>query len=178
MPQNSGSLIFWKKKCPDFLKFIGPVTTLWVLYPSEIMHLGSTKLLMTRSLFAKSIKVLGWQPGAAKSREQDFPEKKCPDFLKFIGPVTTLWVLYPSEIMHLVFTEPLLARSLFAKSIKVLGRQPGATKIREHDFPKKNPDFFEIHRTSDNSVGSAALLNHAYGLHGISKIQSNVYKVN
>ena len=92
--------------------------------------------------------------------------------------MTTLWVLYPSEIMHLVFTEPLSARSLFAKSTKVLGRQPGAPKIREHDFPKKNPDFFEIHRTSDNSVGSAALLNHAYGLHGISTIQSNVYKVN
>ena len=45
-------------------------------------------------------------------------------------------------------------------------------------FSEKNPDFFEIHRTSDNSVGSAALLNHAYGLYGFSNIQSNVYKVN
>ena len=80
--------------------------------------------------------------------------------------------------MHLVFTEPLLARAVFIKSIKVFGWQPGAPKIREHDFPKKNPDFFEIHRTSDNSVGSAALPNHEYGLYKISTSQSDVYEVN
>ena len=45
-------------------------------------------------------------------------------------------------------------------------------------FSEKNPDFFEIHRTSDNSVGSAALPNHAYGLYGVSTIQSDVYEVN
>ena len=81
--------------------------------------------------------------------------------------------------MHMVFTESLLSRATFTGSIKVPGWQPGAPKSREHDFPeKKYPDFFEIHRTSDNSVGFAALLNHAYGLYGISTIQSNVYKVN
>ena len=72
------------------------------------------------------------------------------------------------------FTEILLASAVFAKSIKELGLQPGAPNIREHDFPKKNPDFFENHRTSDNSVGSAALPNHAYGLNGTSTIQSSV----
>ena len=41
------------------------------------------------------------------------------------------------SIMHLVSTEPLLARAVFIKSIKVLGWQPGAPKSREHDFPKK-----------------------------------------
>ena len=46
-------------------------------------------------------------------------------------------------------------------------------------FSEKNLDFFfEIHRTSDNSLGSAALLNHAYGLHRNITIQSSVYKVN
>ena len=40
-----------------------------------------------------SIKVPGWQPGAPGTREHDFPEKKRHDFLKFIGPVTTLRVL-------------------------------------------------------------------------------------
>ena len=79
--------------------------------------------------------------------------------------------------MNLVFTEPLLARAVFIKSNKVLGWQPGAPKTREHDFPKKRP-FFEIHRTSDNSLGSAALLNHAYGLYSNFTIQSSVYKVN
>ena len=84
--------------------------------------------------------------------------EKTADFLKFIGPVTALWVLYPSEIMHMDFTEPLLARAVFARSIKVPGWQPGAPKPREHDFPeKKRPDFFEIHRTSDNSMCSVAL---------------------
>ena len=70
-----------------------------------------------------------------------FSEKK-PDFLNFIGPVTPPWVLYPSEIMPLGFKGPLLARAVFAKSIKVLGWQPGAPKYREHDFPKKFSDFF------------------------------------
>ena len=46
------------------------------------------------------------------------------------------------EIMHLVSIEPLLASAVLARSIKVLGWQPGAPKFREHDFPKKNPDFF------------------------------------
>ena len=125
------------KKNPDFLKFIGPVTTLWVLQPSQIMHMVSTESLLCRATFKRSIKVPGWQPGSPKSREHDFPEKKCPDFLKFIGPVTTLWVLQTSAIMRLISTEPLLARAVFIKSIKVIGWQPGAPKSREHDFPKK-----------------------------------------
>ena len=86
-----------------------------------------------------------------------FSEKKRPDFLKLIGPVTPLWVLQPPEIMHMVCTESLLARAVFAGSIKVLGWQPGAPKSREHDFPKKKHPTFEIHRKSDASMGSVAL---------------------
>ena len=67
--------------------------------------------------------------------------------------------------MHMVCTKALLARAAFAKQIKVRGWQPGAPKTREHDFPKKKHPFFEIHRTSDNSLRSAALPNHAYGLY-------------
>ena len=74
--------------------------------------------------------------------------------------------------------ETLLARAVFAKQIKVRGWQPGAPKSREHDFPKKKTSFFEIHRTSDNSLRSAALPNHAYGLYGIPTNQSSVYKFN
>ena len=135
-PQKSGSMIF-RKKTPFFLKFIGPVTPPWVLYPSEIMHIGSKELLIARAVFAKSINVIGWQAGAPKSREHDFPKKKTSFFLKFIGLVTPLWVLYPSEVMHMGSTRNLLATAVFVKSIKVLGLQPGAPKIREHDFPKK-----------------------------------------
>ena len=36
--------------------------------------------------------VLGWQPGAPKAREHDFPTK-LRDFLKLIGAVTVRWVL-------------------------------------------------------------------------------------
>ena len=154
-PENPGAG-FSEKKRP-FLKFIGLVTPPWVLYPSEIMHLGSTEILLTRAVFTRSIKVPGWQPGAPKPRGLGFPEKKRPDFLKFIGPVTPLLVLYPSEIMHVVFTGPLLARAVFARSIKVHGLQPGVPKSREHDFPKKNVLFFEFHRTSDTSMGSVSL---------------------
>ena len=69
----------------------------------------STESLIARAVFTRSIRELGWQPGAPKPREQDFPKKR-PISLKFIGPVTPLWVLYPSEIMHVGFKGPLLAR--------------------------------------------------------------------
>ena len=103
------------------------------------MLMGSLETLVARAMFARSIKLSGWQPGAPKPREHDFPKKKKrPDFLKFIGPVKPLWVLWLSEIMHMVSAEPLLARSTLTRSIKVLGWQSGAPKSREHDFPKKN----------------------------------------
>ena len=58
----------------------------------------------------------------------------------------------------MVFTELLRATSVLARSIQVLGWQPGSPKSLEHEFPKKNvPNFFEIHRTSDTSMGSVAL---------------------
>ena len=66
-----------------------------------------------------------------------FSEKKRP-FLKIIGIVTPLWFLYPSEIKHIGSTGPLLARAVFARSIKVLGLQPGAPKTQEHVFPQEN----------------------------------------
>ena len=134
-PQNSGSTIF-RKKQPNFLKFIEPVTPLWVLYPSEIMSVGFLEPPLARAVFTRSLRELGWQPGAPKPREQDFPKKR-PISLKFIGPVTPLWVLYPSDIMRVGFTEPLLARAVFKRSNKVPGWQPGAPKFREHDLPKK-----------------------------------------
>ena len=59
------------------------------------MLMGSFETLLAGAAFGRSIKVFGWQPGAPKSREHDFPKKKRL-FLKFIGPVTLLWVLYPS----------------------------------------------------------------------------------
>ena len=113
--------------------------------------------------------------------------KKNPVFFIFIGPVTDLWVLQPSQIMHMVSTEPLLARAVFTKSIKVLGWQAGAPKSREHDFPrsmfaargpKKHVLFFEILRTSDTSMGSVALCNHAFGFYGTLTSQRSVCNVN
>ena len=94
------------------------------------------KPLLARAVFARSIKMLGWQPGAPKPREHGFPKKR-PISLKFIEPVTTLWVLYPSEIMRVGFIEPLLARAVFTRLNKVPGWQPGPPKIREHDLQKK-----------------------------------------
>ena len=43
---------------------------------------------------------------------------------------------------------------------------------------KKNVLFFEIHRTSDTSMGSVSLRNHEFGLHRKVTGQSSVYKVN
>ena len=75
--------------------------------------------------------------------------------------------------------KTLLATSIFARSIKVLGWQSGAPKIPRARFSeKKCPDFFEIHRTSDTSMGSVALGNHAYGLYGTFTSQIIFCKVN
>ena len=102
--------------------------------------------LLARAVFTRSIRVLGWQPETPKTREHDFPKKNPAVFFsKFIGPLTPLWVLYPSEIMHMVFAESLLARAVITRSIRVTGMQPGAPRIREHDFPKKKrPDFLKF----------------------------------
>ena len=75
-PKIPGARFYEKKKETSFfLNFIGPVTPPWVLYPSEIMHLGCTEILLARAVFTTSIKVPGWQPGAPKPREPDFSEK-------------------------------------------------------------------------------------------------------
>ena len=105
--------------------------------------MGFTVLLRARAVFIKSIKVLGWQRGAPKTREQDLPKKRT-FFLKFIGLVTPLWVLYPSEIKHIGSTGPLIARALFARSIKVLGLQPGAPNPGSTIFRKKPPDSLKF----------------------------------
>ena len=86
-----------------------------------------------------------------------FSEKKLLIFLKLLGPVTRLWVLRPSRIVQMVSTESLAARAVFTKTIKMLGWQAGAPKVREHEFPKKKRPFFELHRTSDTSMGSVSL---------------------
>ena len=120
------------------------------------MRVGFSEPPLAMAVFTRSIRELGWQPGAPKPGEHDFPKKR-PISLKFIGPVTPLWVLYPSEIKHMGFMERLLASAEFTRSIRVLGWQPGGPKPREHDFPKKTSNFFEIHRTSDTSMGSVSL---------------------
>ena len=80
--------------------------------------------------------------------------------------------------MHLVSTNFVLPRAVFKRSIKVPGWQTGAPKPGSMIFPKKRPDFFEIHRTSDNTMGSVDLCNQAFGLYGTYISQSSVYKVN
>ena len=87
------STIFRKKNVLTFLKFIGPVKPRWVLQLSEIMHMVSTEPLLARSIFTRSIKVPGWESGSPKNPGAQFSEKKCPDFLKFIEPVTPPGVL-------------------------------------------------------------------------------------
>ena len=64
--------------------------------------------------------------------------EKSPDFLKFIGPVTTLWVLQSSQIVHMVSQESLLARAGFRRLIRVLGWQTGAPKIPGARLSEKN----------------------------------------
>ena len=46
--------------------------------------------------------------------------------------------------MHLVSTESVLAVAVFTRLIRVLWWQPGTPKPREHDFPKKRPNFLKF----------------------------------
>ena len=154
MPQTPGSMTFRKKR-PDFLKFIGPLTTPWVLYPSEIMYMGSTEPLLASAVLARSTKVLGWQPGAPKFREHVFPKKS--SFFEIQRTIDTSMGSAALEIMRMVSTESLLARAVFTKSIKVLGWQARAPKHGSTIFRRKNVLFFELHRTSDTSSVSVSL---------------------
>ena len=51
-----------------------------------------TDHLLAKAVCTMSIKVLGLQPVAPKSREHGFPTKRHAS-LKLIGPVTARWVL-------------------------------------------------------------------------------------
>ena len=44
----------------------------------------------------------------------------------------------------MVFTEPLLAKEVCRRSIKVLGWQTNAPKPGEHGFPTKRRDFLKL----------------------------------
>ena len=79
----------------------------------------------------------GWQIATANTREHDFTKKRSYFFPKFIGRVTSIWVLSLPETVHMVFTERLLARKVFAMSIKVLVWQLVAEKSQEQVSPKK-----------------------------------------
>ena len=92
--------------------------------------------LLAKAVCTMSITVLGWQPCAPKPLEHGFPTKR-RDFLKLIGPVTALWVLWLIEFMNIVSTGPLLARTVFAMSNKVLRysqvpQKPGSTIFRQN----------------------------------------------
>ena len=87
----------------------------------------------SHALFTRSLKMHGCQVGAAKPREHDLTKKKSYFFSKYIGPVTSIWTFSVPQTVHMVFTERLLARTMFARSIKVLGWQLGQ-KIPRSSF--------------------------------------------
>ena len=91
--------------------------------------------------------------GGRKVPGARFYEKKVLIFFsKFIGPVTSIWVLSLPETAHLVLAKRFSTRAVFERSIRVVGWQLGTTNFRDHDFPKKTAWLFGIHRTSDNPM--------------------------
>ena len=160
----------------DFLKFIRPVTTLWVLQSSQIVQMVSKEILLARAVFTRLIRLLGWQPSAPKPREHDFPKKTSYFFeIHRTSDSSMGSVSLRNHAYGLYGTST--SQSSVCKVNLVLRWQPGAPKFREHDFPKKTC-FFELHRTSDTSMGSVSLRKHACGLSGTSASQGSVYKVN
>ena len=140
MPRTPGSMTF-RKKNPGFFEIQRTIDTSMGSAALEIMHLVSIEPLLASAVLARSIKVLGWQPGAPKFREHDFP-KKNPDFFEIQRTIDTSMGSAALEIMHMVSKESLLSRAVFTKSINVLGWQAGPPKSREHDFSKKKSVLF------------------------------------
>ena len=68
------------KKRPGCLEMTGLVTTIWVLSLPETMQRVFTQRLLASGVFSRSINVLGWQRGPAKSREKRFYDKKVLKF--------------------------------------------------------------------------------------------------
>ena len=83
------------------------------------MRRASEEPLPATAVLVRSIKVFGWQLGAGTSREHLFQKKRGPAFLKIISWKTNPRKLQLSETKHMVFTECLLARAKFARSIKM-----------------------------------------------------------
>ena len=160
------------------MEITGLVTTIWVLSLPKTMHMVFTESLSASAVIARSIKVLGWQLGAAKSREHEFTKKRSYCFSKFIGPVTSIWVLSLPETVHMVLTKRFPTSAVFERSIRFLGWQLGTAKVRDQDFPRKTSWLIGNHRTSDNHMGTAAPFNRAYGLYGASISQDHVCEVN
>ena len=79
--------------------------------------------------------MIGWQIGTAKFLDHVFSKKKRPGCLEFAGLVPTIWVFLQTEILYMVFTERLLVRVVFGRSIKVLGWHLGAEKYPEQVSP-------------------------------------------
>ena len=119
------------------------MTSTWLLSLPEIVHMVFTERLLAMKLFARSLKVLGRRLGAEKSQEQKSP-RKGRTFLKFHQPVAALWVLYLSQNVHMVFTDCLLARANFAKSMNVLGWKTSAAKCGSMIFRKRVRDFLNF----------------------------------
>ena len=126
-----------------FSKFIGPVTSTCLLSLPETAHMVFTESLLARTMFARSIKVLGRRLGAEKSQEHLSP-RKGPTFFKFHQPVAPLWVLYLPQNVHTVFRDCLLARANFAKSMKVLGWKTSSAKCGSTIFRKTGRDFLNF----------------------------------
>ena len=62
----------------------------------------------------------------------------------------------------MVFMKRLLARTMFARSITVLGRRLGAEKPQEQVSPRKGPTFLKFYQPV--ALGTVALSKCPYGL--------------
>ena len=67
---------FPKKERPGCLEKTGLVTTICVLSHPKSMQMTFAARLLASAVIARSIEVLGWQLGAAKSREHDITKKR------------------------------------------------------------------------------------------------------
>ena len=64
------------------MEITGLVTTIWVLSLPKTMLMVFKERLSASAVLARSIKILRWQMGSAKSQEHDFRKKRSYIFFK------------------------------------------------------------------------------------------------
>ena len=146
------------------MEITGLVTTIWVLSLPKTMLMVFKERLSASAVLARSIKILRWQMGSAKSQEHDFRKKRSYIFFK----------IHRTSDIHMGTAAPLnhasglygtyISRGSVCKFNKSAWMATGGRKNPGARFSNESSRVFKTHWTSDTPKSPIALSNQAHGL--------------